>query len=844
MTALHFSDPLVLLLLIPLAAGAGAAARMSWLALRRGELVWTALQALAPALLVVALAGPQLRTGSDRPTILAVDQSASIDPAMRAAEHRWTARAGQDDCSSPCRVVRFATTADATEPSRTGRSALGSGATNLAGGVAAAIGLTPKGGRVAVLSDGGQTQGDLLAMAALARRRHVAVDWITLADPRRRDAAITAIAAPPVVHLGDPVPLSLTIHSSVPGIARLSVRTGAGAPAGQSIPVRVGDTPLLLLYTAARRGWQSFVVTVSLPGDAVSANNSLAAVTDVVAPPRVLTVGAGTSPVPGLLSRQGIGVSRVAAAALPVRASAYSGLDAVVLDDVPAAQLNTAQISALSDAVRSRGVGLVVLGGQHSFSLGRYAHSPLQALLPVSSLVPGNLQRRNLAIELVLDRSGSMTDLAGGVPKIDMARAAARQSAAFLRAHQDELGITTFDIVPHTLVPLAPIATTADERKVDRTVDGLQADGGTNIYLGLQAGLTQLLRSHAKQRHMILLTDGISQPENYAPLLARLRADHISVATVALGADADRNLLARIAAATGGRAYVTDNARALPRIFVKETQLSAKPVRVTGRLAVQLASDSPVVRSLIGRSLPTLRGNVVVQLKTGAQADLLASDKASPPDPALAEWQIGSGRVVTWTPGLDSDWAGAWLRQAALWNDVVRWSERGVAPSPLTPMALDENSGTLQIDLAGAGAAALGVTAISGTLTTSHGIARSIAFAPAGPSLYDAEVASWPAGLYTFALRTAGTERRTATGTVAIGYPAEYSPTTARISPMAQLVAQTGGRILPGDDPGALARRDRALWWLLALVALVVFVAGVTGRMLAGSARRPGARPA
>jgi hypothetical protein len=431
-----------------------------------------------------------------------------------------------------------------------------------------------------------------------------------------------------------------------------------------------------------------------------------------------------------------------------------------------------------------------------------------------------------------------MVELAGGVPKIEMARAAAVQSAAFLREHQDALGIVDFDIKAHTLVPLHLITTNAEEQQVDHTVAGLEADGGTNIYLGLKAGLAQLLASNAKQRHMILLTDGISQPANYGPLLAQLRRDRISVATVALGADADRSLLAEIAAGTGGRAYVTDNAKELPRIFVKETQLSAKPVRVTGRLSVTLASDSPVVRSLIGKRLPTLRGNVVVQLKSGAQADLLASNADSQQDPALAEWQIGGGRVVTWTPGLDSDWAGSWLGETALWDDAVRWTERGVASSPLTPRALGGASGSLQIDLAGAGIAAIGVSAIGGTLTNSDGVARAIEFEPVGPGLYDADVASWPPGVYRFALETLGAVRRSATGEVAIGYPAEYSPVTAQVSPMAQLVAQTGGRILSGNELGALASREHPLWRWLALAALVAFLAGVAGRMLSGSGDR------
>jgi Ca-activated chloride channel homolog len=832
MSGLSFEHPLVLLALLVVAGGALLAGRRSPRGASARESLWRALHALAPALLVLALAAPQLHSGSSRPTVLALDESASIDAAMRTIERRFTARVGNDDCVSPCRVLRFATTSAATAPAAGAATGLGAGASDLQSAIGAAIGLAPHGGRVAVLSDGAQTQGSLLADAPLARARDVQVDWVRLSDRGTRDAAITTIAAPPVVHLGDTVPLTLTVHSSVAAPALLSVRAGAAPARSQSVELRVGENPLLLLYTAAQRGAQSFQATIALPGDTVAANNSLAAVTDVEAAPRVLSVGGASSPVPGLLAHAGLSVEQVQPSALPASADGYAGEDAVVLNDVPASQLSAAQLAALSVAVRSEGLGLVALGGSHSFSLGGYAHSSLQQLLPVSSLVPGNLQRRNLAISLVLDHSGSMAEPAGGVAKIAMARAAAVQSAAFLHEHQDALGIVDFDIKAHTLVPLQLLTSAADEHKVDRIVAGLQADGGTNIYLGLKAGLEQLLSSSAKQRHMILMTDGISQPANYRPLLAQLRSDHISVATIALGADADRDLLAEIAAATGGRAYVTDNARELPRIFVKETQLSAKPVRVTGHLSVQLASDSPVVRSLIGKALPSLRGNVVVQLKNGAQADLLASDAGSQVDPALAEWQVGSGRVVTWTPGLDSDWAGDWLAQSSLWNDTVRWTERGVAPPPLTPRALGGASSQLQIDLAGAGTAALGVSAIDGTLTNAAGVARAIDFEPVGPSLYDADVSSWPAGVYRFALHTLGTVRDAATGELAIGYPAEYSPVSAQVSPMAQLVVQSGGQILSGEDPGALASHEQPLWRILALAALVAFLLGVAGRML------------
>jgi Ca-activated chloride channel family protein len=834
MSTFRFAHPLALLLLLAVALIAAAVSRRVGSSRTPREHLPALLPALALALLVLALAAPQI--DSNRPTVLAVDRSASIDPHMRAVERKWTASVTRDDCTQPCRVVRFAAGADALDASASPRAvpALGAGATNLQAAIETAIARTRRGGRVVVLSDGGQTQGDALATAGLARSRHVAVDWVPLADPRRRDAAITAIGVPAAVHVGDTVPLSLTVHSTAAAAAVLRVRRDGGAPVAQTIDLRVGDNPLLLFYTATRKGWQSFQTTVSLAGDTIPANDSAAAVTDVTAEPRVLSVGSAGSPISRLLAAQRSRVTQVAPGALPVHAAAYGRYDAVVLDDVSATQLRSAQIAALDSAVRTGGLGLLVLGGPHSFSLGRYWKSALQQILPVSSLIPGNLERRNLAIELVLDHSGSMIDLAGGVPKIEMARAGAKESAAFIAAHHDQLGIVDFDIAPHLLLPLQTVAPGASERRVDRVIATLQANGGTNIFLGLKAGLEQLLASKAKERHLILMTDGISVPANYAPLDAALRREHISVATVALGSDADRPLLAQISAATGGHAYVTDNAHQLPRIFVKETQLAAKPVRVTGHLNVAVSGDSPVVRSLAGKQLPALTGNVVVGLKTGAQADLLASDHGSQSDPALAEWQIGAGRVVAWTPGLGAPWAGAWLRERSLWNDAVRWSERGVSPMPLVPEASGSGSGTVQLDLSDAGTAALGVTGIVGTLTGADAVPHPISFARVGPSLYQANVTSLAAGVYRFQLRTQGTDALNAAGDLALPYPSEYSPVPAMTSPLGQLVTETGGRLLAPGDPGAISSSTHSLRELLTALALAAFLAGVLWRMLPG----------
>ena len=316
----------------------------------------------------------------------------------------------------------------------------------------------------------------------------------------------------------------------------------------------------------------------------------------------------------------------------------------------------------------------------------------------MSSLKPGNLQRRNLGLEMVLDRSGSMAEAVAGVPKIAMVRLAARSATGFIAKHHDQFGAIAFDVAPHTVVPLTRLDSPAAAAAANRAIDRIRAEGGTNIYKALAAGAGAIEKSDEKERHLVLLSDGISEKGSYAALVPRLRAEHITVSTVALGLEADFELLDGIAKATGGHFYATADPRELPKIFAKDTRAAARPVRLHGQIGVTAGEDSPIVRDLAGSRLPDLQGNVVTEPKPGAQVVLLGADKDHPPDPTLAQWQYGAGRVVTWTPGLGGEWAASWTKLPALWGDIARWVEPAPAPAPLTPRIAPDEEGVVEVD--------------------------------------------------------------------------------------------------------------------------------------------------
>ncbi|MGH2842651.1 MAG: vWA domain-containing protein [Solirubrobacteraceae bacterium] len=693
-------------------------------------------------------------------------------------------------------------------------------------GLSAAVRLAHSGGRVVLLSGGGGASdsgadSSLQAAVTAARARRVRIDIVQLSD-RRRDAAITLMQAPAVVHAGDSIPLRITVRSSVATHARLYVDRD-GVPDGSwSGELSRGDNPFFLSYTAAP-GWDSFGARIEISRDAVAQNNMLATTVRVTGRPRVMLVrGGNAGAVPRMLQRDGLAVTVVSPRALPAIAARLATVSVVVLDDVDARSLSQAQMQALSTAVREHGLGLIALGGPHSFSLGHYANTVLDRLLPVSSLVPGNRKRSSVAIELVLDRSGSMIEPAGGVTKIVMVHAAGRDITRFAAARHDSVGVVVFDFNAHVLVPMQPIANSAIEQHVIDRVTRLQAAGGTQIYPALAAGLSQVVRSSAPDRHIILMTDGQAiLPVSYKHLYAKAHRLHVTISTIALGQDADTVLLHNIARATGGAYHYTNNAHQLPKIFEEESGLGVKPVLVKGHLTVDPDEDSALIRSLEGRAAPALSGAVVTTLKPRAATDLVASGRKGSSEPALAHWQLGSGRVAAAPSGWGKPWAAAWADKGALLNDVVRWAQRPAsAPAPLE--LIPGPPVELRVDVGIVTAEQLGGATLVGSLTSSTGKHWAATLRQSAPGIYSAAAPQLAPGIYGYALGASFGPFRTG-GELAVPYPAVFDARPQDTTQLGEVAALTGGRSLNADDPGAIASGSwQALWWAAALAGLVL----------------------
>jgi Ca-activated chloride channel family protein len=170
------------------------------------------------------------------------------------------------------------------------------------------------------------------------------------------------------------------------------------------------------------------------------------------------------------------------------------------------------------------------------------------------------LDRKPANVLLVLDTSGSMTQ----ENRLESAKAGLKAFLAQVQP-QDNVGLTIFSDRITPLVPIAPVK--GNRAQLREIVSNLVADGGTAAYDATVAGVDQVAKQADTSRinAVVLLTDGEDTDSSRSAdqVVRELAAQgdstkRVRVFTIAYsaGAAGAAENLERIAAASGGKAYV------------------------------------------------------------------------------------------------------------------------------------------------------------------------------------------------------------------------------------------------------------------------------------------------
>ena len=106
---------------------------------------------------------------------------------------------------------------------------------------------------------------------------------------------------------------------------------------------------------------------------------------------------------------------------------------AIVLNNVYKDDLTNGFMDNIESYVKDYGGGVVTFGGEDSYALGGYKDTALETILPVNMDKKGKNEVPSISINLIIDKSGSMSTEGGGVSKLTLAKEAAMKAIDNLR---------------------------------------------------------------------------------------------------------------------------------------------------------------------------------------------------------------------------------------------------------------------------------------------------------------------------------------------------------------------------------------------------------------------------
>ena len=702
---------------------------------------------LLTALLSAAMARPVLRSVDTRVSVQAlVDISDSIDREQGEVLYERLRGLAQD-AGLALEVLPFARHSTALglqagaipasyQGLRQSWEKLDIGGTNLERAIEEAISgvsLSQEGRGVLLLSDGWETEGNVSALRQSLSAGGVRVYPLVPADPRTTSKSfrISNLFAPLLAPAQKSVDVRVSIENSSaqPQRGRLEIVHDQKTIYAQEVSVESGKERVITAPSDPSQEGIKQITARLTPLDPVFGPSAQTIFLSGEEREKVLLINGGAEDaryLPEILRAQAYRLKSITGDG---RIEPFGNLldyDAVIFNNVALNQLPSGTSERVESYVKGGG-GFLMLGGNRSFGLGGYLHTAIEDVLPVRLVPPQTVEKRlNVAVELVIDKSGSM----GEGQKLEFAKEAAREVINALK-DEDYIGVIGFDSAPWVVVKLGLLKEVRDSA-IDR-VGRLFPAQKTNMLPAIDEARRALVKAQAGRKHMLILTDGKVPDAGpfYIELTRQMRVLGITVSTIMLGGEADIDMLKEMALAGGGAFYQTLDASMLPRIFLTDLKVASGERTMKEQQEYLVRSGPGEMKSTTIRNFPPVRGYVQTRAKEAANLELVAvaEDKA---EPLLASWCLGKGRSAAFTSDANGRWSSYWLsweRFARFFTELVdsiRGNKGGESARVKFDLRQYVDHGALIMDLTVYSEEASG--SASGTLLLPNGSEQSITF--------------------------------------------------------------------------------------------------------------------
>ncbi|MGB7159794.1 MAG: hypothetical protein WBD40_17135 [Tepidisphaeraceae bacterium] len=726
--------------------------------------------------------------------------------------------------------------------------------------------------RLVLVWDGNQTAGDIEAAINAASAANVQIDVMPLEYNVQNEVLFDRLVAPTWKRENEPFTIDVILRSTNPQPVtgkltvlhqNVAMAIGANGEASRTVTLDNGLNVERIRVPALEGGNVIHQFKATFEGDGVTAeigsgagaapgvagapgaakapgsagglttksdtllqNNTAEAFTFVRGKGKVLYVdnveGGRGEILRKALEQEGITLETVTVDQVPANIIQLQNYDSIILANVPRGQggLSEDQQKMIANYVHDMGGGLIMIGGPDSFGAGGWQGSKLEEVLPVNMDIPAQRQLPKGALVLIM-HSCEMPD--GNYWGEQCAL-----KAIETLSERDEIGVLSYawsgpggggsnwDF---------PLQMKGDGSKVAAAVKNMQLgdmpsfDDSFDVALNGKNGVGGLIRSDARQKHLIVISDGDPVPPAQALVDAYIK-NQISVSTVAVyphdtSAAGLPPTMRKIADQLKGRAYgpINNNPNQLPQIFIKEATvvrrtLIYEPGAGEPPIALKAAlSSSEVMKGLEGITLPPVTGMVLTSRKPNPQIEIpIVAGKNN--DPILAHWQTGLGKAAAFTSDAHNKWAASWVGSEMyrkFWAQLVRGVSRPPMSSDFDVQTTQSGTtGKIAVEALNKDNAFLNFLNIKATIVGPDGKARDARLVQTGPGNYGAEFDAKEPGNYVVVLNYRGAkgEEGVLLSGMAVNSSPELRDLRSNRSAIDQIAQRTGGRILRPWDVG------------------------------------------
>ena len=528
---------------------------------------------------ILALAEPSLSYRARKVALaVLVDTSASISNADLDRESQLLKQIDRARGSNPVDVIPFAAVprplSDGEADFRIARtSGVNGRGTNLEAPIRQALASLPAGmlHRIVLITDGNENAGAVTRGAWQARQLGVSIDTVALAGRPQPQLKTEAVGMPGSVFTGEKFPVDLTVYS--PRATRATVQLSAeGKQIGShEISLEAGENRVRIETSLNAAGAIDLSGKIEAPALGDSRFENAVAVRR----PRVQWISEDP---PGTEGHIGdvLSANRFDFAESKTLPADLDGVQLVVFNNINTDAIPPADKERLEKFVQGGGGALIIAGERNVYVDHKDApEDPLARTFPAKLVPPRSPQ--GTCVVLIIDKSSSMEG-----KKIELARLAAIGVVENLKA-DDRVGVLIFD---NSFMWEVPIRSADNKAVIKREISGIIPDGGTQIAPALNEAYRKILPVNAAYKHIVLLTDGISEEGDSLNMSQRRVTNHVTISTVGLGQDVNRTYLEKIAVAAKGKSYMLNDPAGLEQIVLKDVQ------EHTGTTAVEKADQS------------------------------------------------------------------------------------------------------------------------------------------------------------------------------------------------------------------------------------------------------------